>query len=271
MKLIEKAYPAVLLLALSSLSVPAMAQADKTTQGLQNARLESQILTTYRLSPYLRHDDITVTVEGDKATISGRVESEANKELATEIAESVKGISKVDNTMITEDNYTKPESNGESGYAEIIEDASITAAVKSKLTWSRYVDGGTTTVSTKKGMVTLTGTAENRAAAELAENIAMTTRGVMSVDNKLTVKATPDKKSKPGTVMADSWITTKVKSTFMYSSNVDSSDIAVNTNKGTVTLNGMVDTGSEKALAIQLAENVKGVQSVEAGGLTFKD
>ena len=98
----------------------------------------------------------------------------------------------------------------------------------------------------------------------------MTTRGVMSVDNKLTVAANPDKKTKTGTVMADSWITTKVKSTFMYSNNVDSSDIAVNTNKGNVTLNGLVDSGSEKALAVQLAENVKGVQSVDSAGLTFK-
>ena len=270
MKLIKKVHPVALALIVGSLSVPAMAQDAKSNQGVKDARLESQILTTYQLSSYLRHDDITVTVEGDKATISGRVESDANKELATEIAQGVKGINKVDNTMITEDNYKKPVRSTESSYAEIIDDASITAAVKSKLTWSRYVDGSTTKVTTKKGMVTLTGTAENKAAVDLAENLAMTTRGVMSVDNKLTVLANPDKKSKPGTAMADGWITTKVKSTFMYSNNVDSSDIAVNTNKGVVTLNGLVDSGSEKALAVQLAENVKGVQSVDAGGLTFK-
>ncbi|MBU0911060.1 MAG: BON domain-containing protein [Gammaproteobacteria bacterium] len=266
MKLIKKEYPAVLALIVSSLSVPAMAQDAKNSQDVKDARLESQILTTYQLSPYLRYDDITVTVESGKATISGRVESDANKELATEIAQGVKGINKVDNSMITEDNYQQPVRKGESSYAEIIDDASITAAVKSKLIWSRYVDSSTT----KKGMVTLTGTAENKAAVDLAENLAMTTRGVMSVDNKLTVLANPDKKSKPGTAMADGWITTKVKSTFMYSNNVDSSDIAVNTNKGVVTLNGLVDSGSEKALAVQLAENVKGVQSVDAGGLTFK-
>ena len=150
MKLMKKKYPAVLALIVSSLSVPAIAQDAKSSQGVKDARLESQILTTYQLSPYLRHDDITVTVEGDKATISGRVESDANKELATEIAQGVKGISKVDNTMITEDNYKKPARSTESSYAEIIDDASITAAVKSKLTWSRYVDGSTTKVATKK-------------------------------------------------------------------------------------------------------------------------
>jgi hyperosmotically inducible periplasmic protein len=270
MKFIKKEYPAIVALMLTSLSAPALAQNDKTSEELKNARLESQILTTYQLSPYLRHDDITVTVESGKATIAGRVESDANKELATEIAEGVKGITKVDNSMITEENYKPPVRNDGPSYAEIIDDASITAAVKSKLIWSRYVDSATTKIITKKGIVTLTGTADTKAAVELAGNLAMTTRGVMSVDNKLTVLANQDKKSKPGTTMADSWITTKVKSTFMYSNNVDGSDIAVNTNKGIVTLNGNVDSGSEKALAVQLAENIKGVQSVDSAGLSFK-
>jgi osmotically-inducible protein OsmY len=270
MKLIKTKQSTLLVLLVGSLSVPVMAQDSKVNQDVLDARLESQILTTYQLSPYLRHDDITVTVEDGKATITGRVESDVNKDLATEIAQGVKGISDVDNSMITEDNYQTPVRKGGPSYAEIIDDASITAAVKSKLVWSRYVDSSTTKITTKKGMVTLTGTAENKAAVDLAENLAMTTRGVMSVDNKLKVLANPDKKSKPGTVMADSWITTKIKSTYMYSNNVDSSDIAVNTTKGVVTLDGLVDSGSEKALAVQLAENIKGVQSVKAGGLTFK-
>lgn len=270
MKMIKKQHSALVVLLLSSLSVPVIAQDTKANQEVLDARLESQILTTYQLSPYLRHDDISVAVEDGKATITGRVENDVNKDLATEIAQGVRGVDDVDNQMITEDNYQAPARKEGPSYAEIIDDASITAAVKSKLMWSRYVDSGSTKITTQKGMVTLTGSAENKEAVELAGNLAMTTRGVMSVDNKLTVEANQDKTSKPGTVMADSWITTKVKSTFMYSRNVDSSDIAVNTTKGVVTLDGLVDSGSEKALAVQLAENIKGVQSVDAAGLTFK-
>lgn len=69
--------------------------------------------------------------------------------------------------------------------------------------------------------------------------------------------------------IADSWITTKVKSTFMYSSNVNSSDISVNTDKGIVTLAGNVDSGAEQALAIELAQNIRGVKSVNAKQLIF--
>lgn len=270
MDLMQTKASVVVVLMFTSLSIPVFAQERKMEPAVLDARLESQLLTTYQLSPYLRHDDITVTVKEGKATINGQVESDANKELATEIAEGIPGIKDVDNQMTTEANYQTPVRKAGPSYAEIIDDASITAAVKSKLMWSRYIDSSTTKIITKKGMVTLTGSAENKDAVELAGNLAMTTRGVMSVDNKLKVAANPDQKSKSSTVMADSWITTKVKSTFMYSTNVDSSTIEVNTSKGVVTLTGLVDSGAEKALAVQLARNIRGVHSIEAAGLTFK-
>jgi osmotically-inducible protein OsmY len=69
--------------------------------------------------------------------------------------------------------------------------------------------------------------------------------------------------------MSDSWITTKVKSTFMYSSNVSGADISVNTEKGVVTLSGKLDSGAEQALAIELAQNIRGVKSVSAKQLVF--
>jgi osmotically-inducible protein OsmY len=69
--------------------------------------------------------------------------------------------------------------------------------------------------------------------------------------------------------ISDAWITTKVKSTFFYSSNVDGSDIDVNTAGGVVTLKGKADSGAEHALAIEHAQNVRGVKSVDAKGLTF--
>ena len=69
--------------------------------------------------------------------------------------------------------------------------------------------------------------------------------------------------------MADGWITTKVKSTFMYSTNVNGSDIAVSTNAGIVKLTGKMDSGAERALAIELARNVRGVKSVDSSSLTM--
>lgn len=69
--------------------------------------------------------------------------------------------------------------------------------------------------------------------------------------------------------MSDGWITTKVKSTFMNFTDVDGSDISVNTDKGIVALSGKVDNGTERALAIELAQNVRGVKSVNSKALTL--
>jgi osmotically-inducible protein OsmY len=55
----------------------------------------------------------------------------------------------------------------------------------------------------------------------------------------------------------------------MYSSNVNGSDIAVSTNAGVVTLSGRMESGAERALAIELAGNVKGVKSVNSRSLTL--
>ena len=55
----------------------------------------------------------------------------------------------------------------------------------------------------------------------------------------------------------------------MASSNVNGSDIAVSTNKGIVTLTGKMDSGAERALAVELAKNVRGVKSVDSNLLTL--
>jgi len=71
-----------------------------------------------------------------------------------------------------------------------------------------------------------------------------------------------------GQGMSDAWITTKVKSIFMLSSNVSGSDISVSTDKGIVSLSGKVDSGAERALAIELAQNIRDVDSVNSKALT---
>jgi len=141
--------------------------------------------------------------------------------------------------------------------------------------WSKYTDGMATEVDTKFGKVTLQGVADDGASKELAGRLALNTAGVVSVDNQLTVKnAKPTaaiETHEAGNGVTDSWISTKVKSTFMYSSNVDGSDIGVSTTKGVVTLTGKVDSGAERALAIELAKNIRGVKSVESKGLTIQN
>jgi osmotically-inducible protein OsmY len=98
---------------------------------------------------------------------------------------------------------------------------------------------------------------------------------VVGVDNDLVVgkpssvgDSAKNAVHETGTEVADTWITAKVKSTYLYSSNVDGNDISVSTERGVVTLSGKVDGGAERALAVELAKNVRGVKSVNSKALT---
>lgn len=256
---------AAIALSCATLSTPLFAQ---SAQDITNARQESQISTSYALSPYLRAHDIQVVVDNGKATLTGKVDEDVNKDLAAQIALGVKGIKTVDNQLVVVADYTPRDRSQDRGFGDIVDDASITAAIKNKLFWSKYASALTTDVDTTWGEVKLKGTAKDAAAKTAAGNLARTTPGVRSVDNQLVVDANqPD--NEPGAMQdaSDTWITLKVKSTLGYSSNVDGLDIEVRTTDGVVTLRGTVESGAEEDLAIELAGNVRGVRSVNSVGL----
>jgi osmotically-inducible protein OsmY len=240
------------------------------SQEVTEARQETQIWTTYALSPYLRANDLQVSVHHGKATLTGNVAESVNKDLAKQIALSVKGIESVDNKIEVLSDYKAAPRSNERAFGEVVDDASITSSVKSKLLWSKYADGLRTNVDTNRGKVKLTGTADSKEAKDMAGSLARHTNGVKSVNNELMVEQHAAGGAKNATNdVSDGWITTKVKSTFMYSSNVNGSDIAVSTNKGIVTLTGKMESGAERALAVELARNVRGVKSVDSNLLTL--
>ena len=162
-------------------------QNQKVSQEAIESRQESQIWTTFALSPYLSANDIKVSVREGKATLTGSVADEVNKDLAKQIALGVNGISAVDNNIEVHSNYMPPAQSEERAFGEVVEDATITATVKSKMLWSRFVEGIKANVHTTRGKVTLSGTADSAEAKGFAEKIAMNTDGVYSVDNQLVV------------------------------------------------------------------------------------
>jgi hyperosmotically inducible periplasmic protein len=254
---------------------------DMMSPEISDARLSARISTTYALHPHLRSTNIEVAVQDSKATLTGTVGEDIEKVLAEQIALSVDGVEEVDNQIVVEDGYVAPEPSEGRSFGEVINDATITAAVKSKLMWSKHAEGLATNVDTQSGQVTLQGTASSEDAKALAERLAKSTRGVESVDNQLEVTGgepgavdsaidtARDTAEDTGEYITDSWITTKVKSTFMWSSDVTAGDISITTTDGVVALTGKVHSEAERDEAIALAEALRGVKSVDAAGLTF--
>lgn len=71
--------------------------------------------------------------------------------------------------------------------------------------------------------------------------------------------------------VSDTWITSKVKSSFVADDSLSALDIKVETNQGVVSLSGVVGSDAERDLAVSTAKGIKGVKDVSADGLTSAD
>jgi osmotically-inducible protein OsmY len=126
----------------------------------------------------------TVYVKNGIVTLQGEVSSLAEKELTTEYAKDVDNVKQVKNEMTIAKNPAQPnETTGEK-----IDDASITAQVKSSLLSHHSTSALHTTVSTTDGVVTLSGIAKNDAEKSLVTKLVNDINGVTSVINNMTVE-----------------------------------------------------------------------------------
>lgn len=247
---------------------------DVEPQNVDDARKEARVETTIALNRSLQNSDIRVRVDGTTAVLEGTVDDELHKMLAEDLAMNVDGIDEVDNELEVDEEYARPAQDGEQRtFAQTVEDATTTTAVRSRLLWSRDADGVNTEVETRNGRVTLSGTAESAEAKERAGELARTAWGVNSVVNNITVEpdnrtADADADSDAGDAISDAWITTKVRSSFLTSRWISGTDIEIETNDGVVELSGELDSESERELAIEVAENIRGVRDVDARNLT---
>lgn len=71
------------------------------------------------------------------------------------------------------------------------------------------------------------------------------------------------KQESTGEYIDDTWITTKVKAEILNEPTLKSSEINVETFKGTVQLSGFVSSAANIDKAVSVARNVKGVSSVK--------
>jgi osmotically-inducible protein OsmY len=254
---------------------PLLAQAgdgDMTRQ-LSEARQEGSIWTAYALNRHLNPFSLEVEVENGRATLTGTVENEVERDLATQLALGIEGVSEVDNQLRV-DPDVEPKDASQPSLAQRFDDATLAATVKSRLLWNSNTEGLDIQVSAENGAVTLRGNAQTPAAKELAGALAGNTEGVREVFNHLSVSRADssaaqveDAVEDAGAAISDTWITSKVKSSFLYSRNLDGLNISVATDNGLVSLSGTVLSDAEKQLAIETASNIRGVRGVDADAL----
>ncbi len=125
-----------------------------------------------------------VDVKDGIVTLTGEASSLAQKELTTEYANDVEGVKAVKNAMTV---AATPEV-AKRTEGEKIDDASVTAQVKTALCTHRSTSAMKTKVVTRNGAVTLTGIAGNAAEKALVTKLVTDTLGVESVNNEMTIQ-----------------------------------------------------------------------------------
>ena len=136
-----------------------------------------------------------VAVKDGIVTLRGAADNQAQKELTTEYAKDVDGVKDVNNEMTlaktpakTLEKTTAKISEKTRTIGDKIDDASITALVKMTLLYHRSTSGIKTSVTTKNGVVALTGIASNQAQIDLARKLASDVKGVQKVDNRMIIE-----------------------------------------------------------------------------------
>jgi hyperosmotically inducible protein len=127
--------------------------------------------------------ETTVNVKDGIVTLQGKASSMAQKDLTAEYARDVDNVKDVRNDMTV---VTTSAIAGETMH-EKIDDASITAEVKSSLRSHRSTSTAHTTVSTRDGVVTVRGIAKNDAEKRLVTKLSDDINGVAFVVNNMTI------------------------------------------------------------------------------------
>jgi hyperosmotically inducible periplasmic protein len=171
-------------------SLPGVKSVDNqlVVSGEQPAEHSDAWITTKVKTALLFHRNVsatgtTVYTKDGVVTLQGEASSMAQKELTTEYAKDIDNVKSVNNEMtIAAMPATSSPTMGDK-----IDDASITAEVKSSLLSHRSTSAMHTTVSTTDGVVTVSGVAKNDAEKSLVTKLATDIDGVNSVINNMTI------------------------------------------------------------------------------------
>ena len=153
-------------------------------------------ITTKVKSTLASHKDVSavhtkVRTTAGVVTLSGKAGTTAEKELAESYARGIDGVTDVHNRIVVtpvRSGAHEDQRGAGSRMIANIDDSSITGKVKASLAGDSGTSALSTSVETKDGVVTLSGTAASDAEKTLAERLAKGVKGVRSVDNRIEVK-----------------------------------------------------------------------------------
>ncbi|GAA65442.1 hypothetical protein P20311_3252 [Pseudoalteromonas sp. BSi20311] len=199
MKTFNKSMIAALVLGTTAMG----AQASSWENESKDAWIDGKAETVLLMNTNLNNFDINTDVKNGKVMLTGKVNSEVDKELAEELVLSLDGVTEVENDLTVielkdaKDLTTVDQMNAkhhdstmmDSDTESDLTDAKITTVITTRYLFDSEVGGTDIDVDTDNGVVTLRGTVESDAEKKLAMEIANNAEDVRKVVDELTVIA----------------------------------------------------------------------------------
>jgi hyperosmotically inducible periplasmic protein len=154
-----------------------------------DAWIDGNLEAVYALNRHLSAFAIDTAVAQGVVHLTGKVQSDVDRDLAGEIAKGIDGVVDVDNDLtIVEDGAAASADAPNRKFGVWIDDATTTASVKSKLLGNPNTEGLQIDVDTRGDVVTLSGEVASAEEKSLAEELTRNTGDVKKVVNQLVVK-----------------------------------------------------------------------------------
>jgi hyperosmotically inducible protein len=147
---------------------------------IDDSTITAKVKTDLARDPATSAHKIDVETRRGDVQLNGFVPSAEMKSEATRVARGVSGVKKVSNNLRV--------SEGDRSVGEVVDDAVITAKVKTALATDKTVAAHEVNVTTREGVVQLAGFVDSSAQKSQASEVARKIAGVKQVDNQLDVK-----------------------------------------------------------------------------------
>lgn len=198
----------------------------------RDAYREGLIWATYAANPALNAYRLGVDVQGDRAVLTGRVESPVDKVLAEHIAKRAQGVNSVDNRIQ-------------------VDPLLIVAMVPMRVQDDQM----------RKDK--MSNQDNSKYSEDKAEREARNTEGFDNDDYTADNDMHRDGRSQFSRYVADDTLAAMVNSRLLWSSKTDGTDIDVKAHDGVVTLTGRADSMAAKNEATRLAQATRGTVRVD--------
>jgi hyperosmotically inducible periplasmic protein len=160
-------------------------------QAIKDGWIDGRLEAVYALNRHLNPFAINTDVDQGVVHLTGTVESDIDRDLAVELAKGIDGVVEVRNDLEVEAGSARSQDaqadGPERSFGTWVDDATTTAAIKTKLVGNSNTSGLQIKVETHGDVVTLSGTVASDQERQLAEEIARNTGDVRDVRNELVV------------------------------------------------------------------------------------